>query len=142
MERGEIEGSCDSLDSIIGKRPQWLASGQAKILLHGGTERLIKDAPFVLDRARNDEERQSLQLLYAGQGFGRPFLAPPDLPPERLTMLRDAFDATMKDPQFVEDVHRQKLDIEPRTGDALAALVRTIYGTPRAVVDKVAKLIQ
>jgi len=142
MERGEIEGSCDSLDSIIGKRPQWLASGQAKILLHGGTERLIKDAPFVLDRARNDEERQSLQLLYAGQGFGRPFLAPPDLPPERLTMLRDAFDATMEDPQFVEDVHRQKLDIEPRTGDALAALVRTIYGTPRAVVDKVAKLIQ
>ena len=141
MERGEIEGSCDSLDSITGKRPQWLTSGQAKILLHGGTERLLKDAPFVLDRARNDEERRALSLLYAGQGFGRPFLAPPDLPPERLQMLRDAFDATIKDPAFAEDVRQQRLGIDPRTGRELAALATSIYATPKAIVDKVAKLI-
>jgi len=143
MERGEIEGTCESLDSVTGKRPDWIATGKAKVLLQGGTEPdpQVKDVPFVLDRARNDEERESIRLLYAGQGFGRPFLAPPDLPPERLTMLRDAFDATMKDPAFVEDVRQQKLGIDPRTGRELAALAASIYATPKAIVDKVAKLI-
>src|SRR5262249_13822923 len=82
MERGEMEGTCESLDSVTGKRPDWLASGKAKILLQGGTspDPHLKDVPFILDRARNDEERQAVRLLYAGQGFGRPFLAPPELP--------------------------------------------------------------
>ncbi len=57
--------------------------------------------PNVLTLARNDEEKQLLEFLYAGQDIGRPFAAPPDLPPERLKMLRDAFAATMKDPEFV-----------------------------------------
>ena len=120
MERGEVEGTCESLDSVTGKRPDWLASGKAKVLLQGGTDPdpNLKDAPFILDRARNDEERQAVRLLYAGQGFGRPFLAPPDLPPQRLAMLRDAFNATMRDPAFTEDVHRQKLELDPRTGNS------------------------
>jgi tripartite-type tricarboxylate transporter receptor subunit TctC len=144
MERGEIEGSCDSLDSIVGRRPDWLGSRKAAILLQGGTEPdpHLKDVPFVLDLARNDEERQTIRLLYAGQGLGRPFLAPPDLPPERLTMLRDAFEATMRDSEFAADVRRQKLDLEPKNGTALAALVRSIYDTPKPIVERVTNLIQ
>ena len=71
--------------------------------------------PFVLDLARNAEERQVLEFLYAGQGIGRPFVAPPDLPPERLKMLRDAFNATMKDPEFVADVRRASSSSSRRT---------------------------
>ena len=143
MERGEIEGTCESLDSVTGKRPDWLTSGKAKVLLQGGTDPdpNLKDAPFILDRARNDEERQAVRLLYAGQGFGRPFLAPPDLPPQRLAMLRGAFNATMRDREFADDVRRQKLDLDPRTGEQLAALVTSIYATPKAIIDKVANLI-
>lgn len=143
MERGEIEGTCESLDSVTGKRPDWLTSGKAKVLLQGGTEPdpHLKDAPFILDRARTDEERQAVRLLYAGQGFGRPFLAPPDLLPLRLAMLRGAFNATMQDREFGEDVRRQKLELDPRTGEQLAALVTSIYATPKAIVDKVANLI-
>jgi tripartite-type tricarboxylate transporter receptor subunit TctC len=143
MERGEIEGICESLDSVAGRRPDWLTSGKAKILLQGGIEAdpHLKDVPFILDRARSDEERQAVRLLYAGQGFGRPFLAPPELPPQRLTMLRDAFNATMADPAFAEDVHKQKLDLDPRTGEQLAALATSIYATPKEIVDKVASLI-
>ena len=63
--------------------------------------------PFVLDLARNDEQKQAIEFLYAGQGIGRPFVAPPDLPAERLKMLRDAFNATMKDPEFVADAQKQ-----------------------------------
>jgi tripartite-type tricarboxylate transporter receptor subunit TctC len=144
MERGEIEGSCDSLDSIIGRRPDWISSRKAAVLLQGGTEPdpHLKGVPFVLDLARNDEERQTIRLLYAGQGFGRPFLAPPDLPPQRLRMLRDAFDATMRDAEFADDVRRQKLDLAPKSGAALAALVQSIYDTPKPIVEKVTDLMR
>jgi len=144
MERGEIEGTCESLDSVIGKRPDWITSGKAAVLLQGGTEPdpQLKNVPFVLDLARNDEERATIRLLYAGQGFGRPFLAPPDLPPARLKMLRDAFDATMTNAEFVADVKRQKLEVEAKTGGELDALVKSIYATPKAIVDRVGALIR
>ncbi len=60
-----------------------------------------------------------LEYLYAGQDIGRPFVAPPDLPPERLKMLRDAFNATMKDPEFIADVKRNKFELEPEDGEHL-----------------------
>ena len=103
---------------------------------------LIFVGPFVLDFARNDDERQLLEFLYAGQGIGRPFVAPPDLPPERLRILRAAFDATMKDPEFIAETRTRKLDLEPEDGEHLAALVKKIYATPKPIVDKVGSLIK
>ena len=64
-----------------------------------------------------------LEFLYAGQDIGRPFVAPPDLPPDRLKMLRDAFNATMKDPEFLADVKRNKFELEPEDGEHLATLI-------------------
>lgn len=143
MERGEIDGICESLDSVVGRRPDWITTGKAKVLLQGGTDPdpHLK-APFVLDLARNEEERLTIRLLYAGQGIGRPFLAPPELPPNRLAMLRGAFDATMGDAEFIEDARRQKLTLDPRTGTSLAALVQSIYETPQPIVDKVKALLK
>ena len=92
--------------------------------------------------ARNDEEKQVLEYLYAGQDIGRPFVAPPDLPPERLKMLRDAFNATMKDPEFAADVKRNKFDLEPEDGEHLAALINKIYATPKAIIERVSNLIK
>ncbi len=84
-----------------------------------------------------------LEYLYAGQGIGRPFVAPPDLPPERLKMLRDAFNATMKDPQFHRrGAPKSKLELEPEDGEHLAALIAKIYATPRTIVDKIAAIIK
>ena len=77
---------------------------------------------------------------YAGQGFGRPFLAPPDVPAERLRVLRHAFDTTMKDREFVEDVRRQKLDLAPKTGEELSVLAASIYATPKPIIDKINEL--
>ena len=132
-----------SLDSVVARRPDWIKGGTATVLLQGGTEPdpELKDIPFILDLARNAEDKQAIRFLYAGQGFGRPFLAPPELPAERLRMLREAFNATMKDPEFAEDARRQKLALEPKTGEHLAELARSIYNTPGAIVDRVTGLI-
>jgi len=144
MERNEVDGICESLDSVIGKRPDWIATQKVNVLFYGGAKPTIDlhGAPFIIDQARNPEERQALEFLYAGQGIGRPFVAPPDLPADRLKMLRDAFNATMKDKDFVADATKQKLDVEPEDGEHLEALIRKVYATPKAVVDRVGELIK
>ncbi len=144
MERGEVEGICESLDSVSSRKPDWIASGKIVVLLQAGPAPHpgLKGIPYVLDLARNAEERQVLEFLYAGQGIGRPFVAPPDLPAERLRMLREAFSATMRDTDFIADVKRSKLELEPEDGEYLAALIRKIYATPRTIIERVGKLIQ
>jgi len=144
MERGEVEGICESLDSVNQRKPDWIPNKVINVLLQAGAESRpeLKGVPNVLTLARNDEEKQVLEYLYAGQDIGRPFVAPPDLPPERLKMLRDAFAATMKDPEFVSDVQRSKLDLEPLDGEHLASLIAKIYATPRPIIERVGNLIK
>ena len=144
MERGEVDGICESLDSVIGKRPDWIEKKKVNILFQGGAEPnpTLKGVPFIVDLARNAEEKQAIEFLYAGQGIGRPFVAPPDLPADRLKMLRDAFNATVKDPDFIADAKKQKLDVEPEDGEHLAALIKRIYATPKPVVEKVSELVK
>ncbi|HVY57472.1 MAG TPA: hypothetical protein VHA77_06440 [Xanthobacteraceae bacterium] len=144
MERGEVDGICESLDSVKNKRPDWIPTKKVSILFQGGAEPSpeLPGVPFVLDFAKTDEQKKAIEFLYAGQGIGRPFVAPPGMAPERLKILRDAFDATMKDPEFVADAKRSKLDIEPVDGEHLGALIKKIYDTPKAIVDKVGALIK
>ena len=143
MERGEVDGICESLDSVTGKRPEWLSSGKVRVLFHGGAapDPHVK-APFVLDLAKTEEQKAEIRFLYAGQGIGRPFVAPPNLPADKLKMLRDAFDKTMTDPEFLADTKKQKLDVEPKDGAQLEQLIRDIYATPRPIIEKIGKLIQ
>jgi tripartite-type tricarboxylate transporter receptor subunit TctC len=144
MERGEVDGICESLDSVHGKRPDWIPNKKVQIIFQGGAEPNdeLKGIPFIQDKAKNDEERQALLFLYAGQGIGRPFVAPPDLAPARLKMLRDAFAATMKDEDFIAEAKKQKLELDPHTGEQLEALIHKIYATPKPIVDKIGELIQ
>jgi tripartite-type tricarboxylate transporter receptor subunit TctC len=144
MERGEVEGICESLDSIKIRRPSWIPEKKIAILFQGGVapNPELAGVPFVLDLARNAEQRQAIEFLYAGQGIGRPFVAPPALPPERLKMLREAFDATMRDADFVAETQKSKLEVDPETGERLAALIAKIYATPRPIVDRITNLIK
>ena len=144
MERGEVEGICESLDSIKIRRPDWIPTRKISILFQGGAEPNpeLDGVPFVLDLALTGEQRQAIEFLYAGQGIGRPFVAPPDLPPDRLKMLRDAFKATMTDPAFVAEAQKSKLDLEPEDGEHLAVLIAKIYATPKPIVDKITGMIK
>jgi tripartite-type tricarboxylate transporter receptor subunit TctC len=144
MERGEVNGVCEALDSIVSRRPDWISGKKVTPILQGGVEPdpELKDVPFVLDLARNDEERQELALLYAGEGIGRPYVAPAGLPVGRLAVLRTAFDATMQDADFIKDAGSQKFVLKPRSGAYLDALIGKIYSTPAAVVDRVGALLK
>ena len=144
MERGEVEGICESLDSVKQRKPDWLPNKTVNALLQAGgsTPPELTGVPNVLELATTDEERRTLEFLYAGQDIGRPFVAPPDLPAERLKMLRDAFNATMKDPEFVAEVKRNRFELEPEDGEQLATLINRIYATPKPIIERVSRLIQ
>lgn len=144
MERGEVDGICESYDSVVGKRPTWISQHVVNVVFQGGTEPNpeLKGVPFVLDFAKTPEDKQALEFLYAGQGIGRPFIAPPGMSAEVVKMVRDAFSATMKDPEFIADAKKQKLDVEPKNGEQLESLIKRIYATPKSVVSKVAELIK
>jgi len=144
MERNEIDGVCQPLEAVVSTRPDWIASKTVNVLFQGGERPnpQLKGIPFIVDLARTREEKQAIEFLYAGNGLGKPFVAPPDIPAERVKMLRHGFMATMKDPEFLSDAERQKLDIRPETGEYLAALVKKIYATPRPIVDRVTELIK
>lgn len=144
MERGEVEGICESLDSIKMRKPDWIPSGTVAVLFQGGLKPNpeLPGVPFVVDLARQPQDKQAIEFLYAGQGIGRPFIAPPGLPPNLLKTLRDAFDATMKDPDFIAEAKLRKLVVDPENGEQLEALIKKTYATPKPIVDRIAKLVQ
>jgi tripartite-type tricarboxylate transporter receptor subunit TctC len=144
MERGEVEGYCESLESVLGKRPDWISSGTVNVLLQGGAapHPSLKGVPFVPDLAKNPDDRTAIEFLYAGQGIGRPFFAPPGVPAPVLAMLRAAFDETMTDPDFIAEVRKRSLTLEPLNGERLEALIRTIYATPKPIVERIANMIK
>ena len=93
--------------------------------------------PLILDQAKTEEQKQSLDLALARLEFGRPFFMPPNVPPERVSAIRRAFDATMKDKEFLEEADKLKIEIDPLSGEQVAALIVQIYKTPAETVARV-----
>jgi tripartite-type tricarboxylate transporter receptor subunit TctC len=143
MERGEVEGICESYASVWRRHRDWIEKKTVNLLFQGGAapDPQIKEVPFILDFAKTEEQRSAIRFLYAGQGIGRPFVAPPDLEPGRLKMLRDAFTATMRDPEFLAEAKKSKLDLGPEDGAYLEGLMRQIYATPKPLVEKISRLL-
>jgi tripartite-type tricarboxylate transporter receptor subunit TctC len=146
MERGEVEGICESYASVWRRHRDWIKDKKVNILFQGGVapdpDPALKGIPFILDFAKTEEQKSAIRYIYAGQGIGRPFVAPPDLEPGRLNLLRAAFTATMKDPEFLAEAKKSKLDLEPEGGAYLEALIRQIYATPKPLVEKIGELIK
>jgi tripartite-type tricarboxylate transporter receptor subunit TctC len=83
-----------------------------------------------MDFAKTDEQRQILKLVFARNVMGRPYLAPPNVPADRIAALRDAFSATMADKDFRAEADKTDLEINPVSGAEVEALVKEVYATP------------
>src|SRR5207247_96144 len=142
MERGEVDGRCGWSWTSLKSQKNWLP--QINVLVQFGLEKNadLPDIPLALDLARDDEERQVLRLLIAGQYVGRPFFTSPDIPPGRKAALRAAFDATMNDAQFLADAAKLDLEISPIGAVAIDAFLADLYRTPKDVVVKAVAAIQ
>jgi tripartite-type tricarboxylate transporter receptor subunit TctC len=143
VERGEIDGYCAlSWTYIKLRKPDWMAEHKINLLFQMGTGKHpdLPDVPLISDYAKTPEDRQLFDFLFAPQAMGRPFLAPPGLPPERLQMLRTAFEKTLKDPEFIKDAEKLNLEVEHVPGEKLQEIVDRLYALPRSVIDRAAQV--
>jgi tripartite-type tricarboxylate transporter receptor subunit TctC len=142
MERHEVDGRCGWSWTSLKSQKNWLP--QINLLVQFNLEKNadLPNVPVALERAASDEQRQVLRLLIAGQYVGRPFFTSPDIPADRKAALRAAFDATMKDPQFLADAAKLDLEISPIGGATVDAFLADLYRTPKDVVGKAVAAIQ
>jgi tripartite-type tricarboxylate transporter receptor subunit TctC len=98
----------------------------------------LPNVPLLNDLARSEQDRGVLEFItMSNTSLGKPFVTSPGVPPERVAVLRSAFDATMKDPLFLADAERQSVEIRPINGDTLQKIVARIVTTPQPVLEKV-----
>jgi tripartite-type tricarboxylate transporter receptor subunit TctC len=144
MERGEIDGRCGwSYSALKATRPDWLKDGTLNILLTMGLTRseLLPDVPSVLEKAKDERQREIMKLVFTRQLFARPFAMPPNVPADRVLAMRTAFMDTLRDPEFLEDAKRDGLEISPVQAEVVSKLVEELNATPKDVVEMTRKIV-
>jgi len=101
----------------------------------------LPNVPLLMDLAKNDADRALLRLLSAPTTIGRPIFTSPGVPEERVKALRAAFDATMKDPNFLAAAEKAKMDINPVPGAELQKIVDEIVATPKPIAERLQSII-
>jgi tripartite-type tricarboxylate transporter receptor subunit TctC len=146
IERGEVDGRCGwSWDSIKSTRPDWLRDRKINLLAVFSLQKaadIPAEVALVGDLADSDEKRQILRVHLAGQALGRPFFTSPGVPQDRKAALRSAFDATMKDPDFVAEIAKAKLEVNPTSGAEIDRLLAEIYATPKDVIERAKQAVR
>lgn len=144
MERGEVQGNAGTTwSSIKTQHPDWLRDKKIRVFVQYTTSPHpeLPDVPLMIGLAKSDADRQALMLSFARQDFARPYVAPPELPADRIKALRDAFDATMADKAFLEDAAKRRIEIAPLKASEMMALITEIYETPPEVVARVQEIV-
>jgi tripartite-type tricarboxylate transporter receptor subunit TctC len=142
MERDELGGICGvSYSTIMGRWADALKQGQLHIVVQGGLEKHpeLPDVPNMLDLASDGHQKTLMRLILAPQAMARPFAAPPDIPAERATALRDAFAAALKDPELIAEAQKQKIDIGLMSFAQLQSLLDELYEAPKEIDVEAAK---
>ncbi|HEU0071484.1 MAG TPA: tripartite tricarboxylate transporter substrate-binding protein [Alphaproteobacteria bacterium] len=144
MERGEVNGRGGALWSWWQtSKPHWLAEKKINVLLQVGLRRHpdLPNVPLLTELATNPAEKQIYALFSSTVLVGRPLIAPPGVPADRVAALRAAFDATMKDPTYLAEAKKMNLDIDPVSGVELQQAMEELAATPPDVVE-LAKIAQ
>jgi tripartite-type tricarboxylate transporter receptor subunit TctC len=144
MERGEVDGFPSLFyNTLNATRPNWRAEKNIKLLLQYGLEKepALANVPSLLDLVTNPEDRLLLQAGLAEITLGRPYLMPPNVPADRVAIMRKALEDAFKDPGFMADANRMALGVNlPRTGAQIQKMLDDAYRTPPNVVARLRKL--
>ncbi|HEY4136628.1 MAG TPA: tripartite tricarboxylate transporter substrate-binding protein [Alphaproteobacteria bacterium] len=142
--RGEVDGAC-GLNVTTLKSAHWdaIQRGELKIVVQTSL-RSHPDLPGVANvfsLAKTEEQKEIMQLTFGPWIYGRPFVAPPGTDPKQLAVLRAAFAETMKDPQFLTEADKAHLEVNPATPEEIVVLIKNIYATPPAVIEKTRQML-
>ncbi len=149
VERGEVICRGMTVAPHFGREPfdSWHKKGFDRHLVQTGRKRdpRASEAPTIfelMDEYKTPEgSRRVAQVILAGGEFGRPMLATPGIPAERVKVLREAYAKAMKDPELLAEAKKGKMDVDPSTGEELQALAKEIMDQPPEIIERVKKLL-
>jgi hypothetical protein len=144
LERGEADARCGwSWGAVKAAKPDWIRDRKIYIAVQFATAKHpeLPEVPLAGDLARSADARAALELILTQQVMGRPLAAPPHVPLARVAALREAFERTLKDPEFRAEADRLALEIDLVTGETLQAMVERMFGSPREVVEAARRAI-
>ncbi len=138
MERGEVDGASSSWAAVKVGKQAWLREGKIRIILQTTPERDadLPDAPSLGEIGNSPEDKQVFALYASGSAIGRALLGPPGIPADRAKSLRDAFEAMVRDPDFIADARRANLELEPLPGEQVFQLIARTLALPAAVRER------
>ena len=144
MERGESQGRWNTWSAWKVTKPDWIAQSKIIVMVQSALNKLrdLQGPPLLADLAQNADDKRIFELLATAAELGRPLVATPDVQPERLKALLDAYRAMLADPEFMREAETLKIEIAPLIGEQLQSLVIRALATPKPLTDRLRKLIE
>lgn len=129
VERNEINAFCGPGGSVKLLKPDWFKDKYVHVIVQLGMEGHpeLKGAPLLLQTVKSEEDRRFLEILLSRQVTAYPYAAPPGVPPERVATLREAFNQTMRDPDFLRESAKMGLEVNPVSGERMQKLINEIF---------------
>lgn len=143
IERGEADARVSSWTTLKTTRSEWLRDGKVVVPLQTGLERHpdLPQLPLIGDLATSEEGRRILEFMNSDSGIGWNVVAPPGVPAERVAVLREAFGATMRDPEFLADAAKRQLEIVPGSGEEMQKVIAHTLATPPDAIARLQAVI-
>jgi hypothetical protein len=137
-----MDGLCGlSWSTIKAKYMQWVKDRKINVLIQAALKKEpdIAQVPLALDLAKTEEQKQILKVFLTSQETARPFAAPPGIPADRKAALIGAFEKMLKDPEFLAEIKKLKLDLNPLSAATIDKLLKELYATPKDILAKAAR---
>jgi tripartite-type tricarboxylate transporter receptor subunit TctC len=138
MEREEIDGYCGlSWSSLVSEHPDWMKEHKINILVQAAQEKNpdLPSTPTLLSKTDDPKKKTALKIILTTQELARPYAAPPDVPADRLGVLRQAFAQTMDDPEFLDEAAKLGLDVNPVGGPKIQAMLEDVFSSPPDLLE-------
>jgi tripartite-type tricarboxylate transporter receptor subunit TctC len=149
MEKGEVQCRAGTVSAYVGREPTraWIKEGVVRALVQSGAKRYAKltDVPTLYELMETyktpEAMRRVAKVLLSSGDLGRPFIAPPGTPPDRVKILREAFSKTMNDPNLIAEINKRKWDLDPTSGEELEAISKEVMVQPPEVIERVKQVL-
>src|SRR3989454_403698 len=149
VERGEVQCRAFTITAYFAREPfiSWRKRGFVRVLFQTGLKRdaRLKDVPTIyelMDKYKtSDGVRRLAKVVLASGDFGRPIVAPPGVPADRVKMLREAFNKSVNDPALLAEAEKRQLEMDPGTGEELESLAKDVMSAPPDAVERMKKLL-
>jgi tripartite-type tricarboxylate transporter receptor subunit TctC len=144
VERGEIQGMCLGWESVQSASGEWLKDGYARVIVQNGTSPHpdLPDVPLAIEFANDEDSKTLLRLVDAPGAMAKPFALPPGVEAARVQVMRDALQATYRDPMFLEEAKVMNLEFQPKTPEQIQQILSEVLATPPDIAAKYRHIIQ